>query len=439
MRRLAAVATGLSLAAAVLASCSAGGGSYTVTAYCPRTISLYPSSDVRVLGLHAGRVRQVVGEGTRVKVVLAVDKAIPLPADVHATIVPLSLIGERYVQLFPVWTDGQPKAPAGTVIGEDRTTVPVEPDEALAALKKFLDTLDPNATGRLVTNLAADVQGNGPALNGAVEHLSRLVSTVADKDAQLGHLIDQFDAFTAVLNTREAQLGRVMDSFAKATRLLADERQAIEGMVAGLARFANGALDLVGEHRAQLDRDLTVLTRTLQSVKANIGSVEQLLDSGPLLAQGTLQSYSPQYHRIDLRNSFSPTVGQALQAAGLSLGGIVCVPLDVSCQPTSPVVPAAPIATAAPGGASAPTATTAPAATAPVPGAPGSATAPTTTSTTNPLDTITGLLGGNGSGLSLGAVRAVGPAPSTGDHVAGGLASVGHFLRSAAHRLLGFA
>ncbi|MCU1460591.1 MAG: virulence factor Mce family protein [Acidimicrobiales bacterium] len=438
MRRLVALVAATACAAGVLASCSVvgggNGGTYTVTAYFPRTISLYPSNDVRVLGLHAGHVRKVVGEGTRVRVVIAVNKGVPLPADVHATIVPLSLIGERYVQLFPVWTNGQPRAPAGTVINEDRTSVPVEPDEALAALKKFLDTLDPNATGRLVTNLADDLKGNGPALNGAVDHLSQLVSTIADKDQQLGHLIDQFDAFTGVLATREAQLGRVMDSFAKATRLLADERTAIEGMVQGLARFANGALDLVSTHRVQLDRDLTVLTRTLQSVRANITSVEQLLDSGPILAQGTLSAYSPQYHRLDLRTQFSPTVSQALQAAGLSLGGLVCLPIDVSCQPTNPVVPAAPIATAVAGGPAAPAGPLGPVPAVTVP--PLAGPSPASTSTTNPLDAITGLLGGGGVGRPLGAVV---PAPSTADHVAGGLAAVGRFLRSAARHLLGFA
>ena len=34
---------------------------------------------------------------------------------------------------------------------------PVEPDEALAALKRLLDSLDPDATGRLVKNLAEDI------------------------------------------------------------------------------------------------------------------------------------------------------------------------------------------------------------------------------------------------------------------------------------------
>jgi virulence factor Mce-like protein len=423
MRRPFAVLAAIAVAASALVSCSSGGGGeYEMTAYFSRTISLYPSNDVRVLGLHAGRVKRVVGEGTRVKVVLAVKRSVPVPADVHATIVPLSLIGERYVQLFPVWTEGQPKAPDGTVIDESRTNVPVEPDEALEALKKFIDTLDPDATGRLVTNLADDLKGNGATFNRAIDHLSQLVSTVADKDEQLGHLIDQFDRFTATLTTRDAQLGRVMDSFARVTKLLADERKAIEGMVDGLARFANDALSLVSTHRVQLDHDLTVLTRTLQAVKANITSVEQLLDSGPLLAQGMLDAYSPQYHRIDLRTQFSPFVSQALQGAGVNLGGVVCIPVDVSCQPSQPVIPALPIAgpAAAAHSAAGDTPASAPQNLAP-----------------NPLDTITGLLNhGRPSGmLRLGAITP----PSGGDHVTDGLSSFGRFLRSAVRRLVGFA
>jgi hypothetical protein len=105
-------------------------------------------------------------------------------------------------------------------------------------------------------------------------------------------------------------------------------------------------------------------------------------------------AYSPQYHRLDLRNQFSPTVSQALQAAGLSLGGIVCLPIDVSCKPTTAVA------------------------------------------ATNPLDTVTGLLGGATGRTSLGAPS---PPASAGDRVTNGLGSVGHFFRSAARRILGFA
>src|SRR5207237_5060526 len=169
-------------------------------------------------------------------------------------IVPPPLIAERHVQLFPAWTTGTPAANDGDVIPIERTEVPVEPDEALAALKKFLDSLDPEATGNLVKNLAGDLKGNGQTLNDALAGIGRLATTIADKDDELGRIIDNFDRFTGVIRTREGQLGRVMDEFAQLTSLLAEERRAIEGMVKGLSHVSVDALDLVSANGVQLVR-----------------------------------------------------------------------------------------------------------------------------------------------------------------------------------------
>ncbi|MBV9410632.1 MAG: MCE family protein, partial [Acidimicrobiia bacterium] len=258
------VAALVGLAGILASSCSVigggGGSTYALTAWFPKTIALFKDSQVRVLGLPAGSVTKVTAVGDQVKVDMKVKSSVPVPADVHATIVPLSLIGERYVQLFPVWTVGQPKARSGDVIPMERTEVPVEPDEALAALKKFLDSLDPAATGRLVQNAANDLQGNGQSINDAVANLSTLVGTLADKDQQLGDIIDNFDKFTAVLSTREVQLGNVMDSFANLTSLLSDERKAIENTVRNLGSVSTDAYDLLSANRAGLDKDITTLT-----------------------------------------------------------------------------------------------------------------------------------------------------------------------------------
>jgi len=233
------------LAGVVASSCTVvgggGGGNYRLTAWFPKTVALFKDSQVRVLGLPAGSVSKVTAMGDKVRVDMKVKNSVPVPFDVHATIVPLSLIGERYVQLFPVWTNGQPRAHSGDVIPMERTEVPVEPDEALAALKKFLDSLDPSATGRLVQNAANDLSGNGQSFNDTVANLSTLVGTLADKDQQLGDIIDNFDKFTTVLRTREVQLGNVMDSFANLTGLLSQERKAIENTVHNLGSVSTDA------------------------------------------------------------------------------------------------------------------------------------------------------------------------------------------------------
>src|SRR5205807_1990509 len=105
------------------------------------------------------------------------------------------------------------------------------------------------------------------------------------------------------------------------------------------------------------------LTRVLQAVKVNIGSVQQVLDSGPLLVNGLQNAYAPQFHRIDLRTQLSPTVSQAL--GNLGLGFTVCLPIDVNCTPGSPSATSAPA-----------TAASARPAPAPAPPAPRSAAAP---------------------------------------------------------------
>ena len=358
MRRVTAALLLAVLGASSLAACSQPGGDMKLTAYFPRAVSLYPHSSVRVLGLPAGRVTDVEVEGTRVRVEMALDESIPIPRDVRATLVPLSLIGERYIQLAPAWKEGEPRAESGTVLDLDRTSVPVEPDEALAALKEFLDTLDPNATGRLVQNLAEDLEGSGANLNRALEGIADLTTTFAEKDEELIRIIEHFDDFTVTLRTREAQLGRVMDDFATTTSLLAQERRNIEALVSSLADLSRIGFDLVSEHSTRLDRDLTVLTRLLKSVEANIDTVVTLLDATPILVagedldgedEGLAAAWDPAYQHLDLRTQVSPTVGALFGALGLP-ALTICLPIDVTCEP-GPVNPLAGSVPAGVGGA----------------------------------------------------------------------------------------
>jgi ABC-type transporter Mla subunit MlaD len=316
----------------------------------------------------------------------------------------------------------------------ERTEVPVEPDEALAALKKFLDSLDPSATGRLVQNAADDLKGSGQSFNDAVANLSTLVGTLADKDQQLAHIIENFDQFTGVLRTRETELGHVMDSFANLANLLAEERKAIESTVRNLGSVSTDAFDLLSLNRAGLDKDLTQLTRLLQAVRVNIDSVEQVLDSGPLLVKGLHNAYAPQFHRIDLRTQISPTVAQLL--GNIGLGFTVCLPIDVGCTPSGSSTAAAPAkapAAASPGPAPAPPA--APAALQ-APAAAGAAPSTTTTSAApppNPIDSILKLFGSGGSRAgAIGPQQAAGAAKAA--KAAGGAAG---FFRDVARALVG--
>lgn len=376
-----------------------GGGSYTMTAYFPRAVSLYKSSQVRVLGLVAGKVTDIQVEGDRVRVTMSVAKDVPVPSNVQAQIVPQSLIGERYVQLFPAWKEGEPRAGDGQVI--EKVSVPVEPDEALGQLNKFLQSLDPNGLGRFVSNAADDLQGNGAQLNGALDQVGRLVSTFAEKDQQLVDIVDQFDKLTTTLRTRESQLGDIIRTFSQATQVLADERTQLQDLLASLSSLSQNTLDLVVEHSDRLQTDIETLTRLVSSVDANLGSLQKLLQSGPNIANGLQNAYDPLTRSTKLRTQFGPLVSDFLNPILGFLGQplLGCLPIDTVCTNgvTSNAI-----------------------------GNPATVQLPTAKT---PVDDILVVLGAP-------TARPV-PGPSAGERVADGASSVGGFFADAARTAVG--
>lgn len=321
----------------VASSCSllpgAGGrGGIQVTTFFERAVSLFEGSEVRVLGLPAGTVDEVEVDGNLVRVELTVDDDVPVPADAQATIVPLSLIGERFVQLFPAYTGG-PRLQDGAVIPVERTTVPVEPDEALESLRDLLDDLNPEGSRRLTEHLAEDLEGQGETLNDTIRELADLTRDFGAKSEELGRIIDDFDDFTRTLLTREEQIGEVLDDFAVVTGILAEERDRLGNIVSNLATFAANAKDLVDEHGEALAEDLEVLEHVAQAVRANIDSIDQLLAAGPITGTGLENAVDEEDRVVDLRDSGAFEQDGGAGAAGAEGGGDGATPAGGSEDP----------------------------------------------------------------------------------------------------------
>ena len=84
-----------------------GGDTKTITADFPRAVSLYKGSDVKILGVTVGKVDDVTPMGTKVRVKLSYDSKYKLPNDVKAAVISPSIVGDRFVQLTPVYRGGK--------------------------------------------------------------------------------------------------------------------------------------------------------------------------------------------------------------------------------------------------------------------------------------------------------------------------------------------
>ena len=330
------VAPVLLVVALVAGGCSVLGGDeagpedYHLTVYFERAVALYPESHVKVMGLDAGEILDVVPEGDRVRVELRVNGDIPVPADVEAAVVPLSLIGERNVVLQPAWRPGDERAQDGDVIPIERTSIPAEPDEALQAFTDLARDLDPDEVARLVEEGAEALGGRGESLNRALEQAGDLTELVAREDDALVSVAEDLDELASTLGTRDQQLGRVLEGFAEATSVLAEEREEIEALIGGLGDLATVGNELVAAHEEHLPEDLAQLSRAGRAARANVEALVILVQALAANSRGLIGAHDTELGVLTQRINLTPLTAEVLRPLFDALG----IRLQQPCVPT---------------------------------------------------------------------------------------------------------
>ena len=162
--RLIAVAVVVALVAAGVALFWPGGDQKYVNAAFPRTVSLYEGSEVKILGVAVGKVDTVVPTGTIVKVRFHYDAKYKVPADAKAVGISPTVVGDRFIQLTPVYSGGGVME-NNARLGVDQTATPLELDEIFGSINDLNIALGPDGANK------ADAGGVGP--------LTRLLDSTA--------------------------------------------------------------------------------------------------------------------------------------------------------------------------------------------------------------------------------------------------------------------
>lgn len=329
MRARVRMAVALIPLALVCTACGlVGGGTYRVDVTFPRAVALFVDSRVKVMGADVGTVKATEIDGRQIRVELAIRNDVPVPADAKAAIVPFTLVGERNVVLTPPWKQGMPMLADGDEIPIERTEIPVEPDEALEAVRDIARALDPKAVGRLVSGAARSVKGRGKDFNTALESTAGLTATLAAQDEQLEEVARNLHTLASGLNEREGKLGRVIDSFSRVSGVLAQERENIAAFLDATARLPREGQLLLANYQEEIPQDLAILAKVLMIADANIDEVEQLVTAFPDTAKLIIDIWRPQFGLATLRVSASGSTFPILSLLGLDP---VCIPVDMDC------------------------------------------------------------------------------------------------------------
>lgn len=278
----------------------------TATAYFPRAVSVYPGSDVRILGIKVGEVESVTPAGRTVRVTFWWDAEHKVPASAKAVIAAPSVVADRYLQLTPAYSRG-PVMADGAEIPLDRTAVPLELDQIYQSLNDLSVALGPKgandqgALSRLLDVSAANLNGQGAKLNQTITDVSKLSQTLAGNSKSLFATIRQLQTFVSALAANDQLVKQFNANFAATSTTLAGERKDLAAALNLLATALGEVATFVRDNRALLRTTVSGATDISQILVKEKAALAEIMDTAPLGLGNLARVYNPQYGTLDQR------------------------------------------------------------------------------------------------------------------------------------------
>ncbi|MGY1729461.1 MCE family protein [Geodermatophilus sp. SYSU D01062] len=221
---------------------------------------LVEGDEVRIAGVRVGQVT-AIGLSDRTErpvaeVTVAVDADVPLPTSVLATIRYRNLVGQRYVAL----TEGEGSAgrtlEEGDTIPLAQTTPALDLTTLFGGFQPLFQALSPQDVNRLSFEIIQVFQGEGGTVESLLGHVGSLTSSLADKDAVIGSVIDNLTSVMGTVAARDEQLSSLVVSLQQFVSGLSEDRDAIFDSLQTIDGLAVSTAGLLEDARAPLAADI---------------------------------------------------------------------------------------------------------------------------------------------------------------------------------------
>lgn len=261
-----------------------GSTTYPVTMRLTDSGGIFSGADVTYRGVTVGRVGPLTLTPAGVDVQLDVERSAPgIPADVDASVRNLSAIGEQYVDLAPA-SDSGPVLKGGSIIPNDRTTVPVPVEELIVGVDDLARSVPLESLRTVVAEL-------GTAFEGTAAPLQKILATTdafsADAVDALPQTLDLLRDGRTVLTTQNDVAGS-FQNFSADLALLAEQLKTSDPDLRRLLQTApqaseqiTGLLRESGNGLSVLVSDLLTVARVAEPRQAGL---RQLLVTYPAFA-----------------------------------------------------------------------------------------------------------------------------------------------------------
>jgi virulence factor Mce-like protein len=254
------------------------GDTHTYEAQFTDAAGLVKGDEVRIAGVRVGQVAGIGLSPQREKPVaqveLQVDSDVPLPSAVQATIRYRNLVGQRYIALTEGSGSSGRVLTAGSVIPLAQTHPALDLTTLFGGFRPLFQALTPTDVNRLSYEIIQVFQGEGGTVQSLLSHVASLSSSLADKDAVIGSVIDNLTKVLGTVAQRDQELSNLIVSLQQFVTGLATDKDAIFDSLQTIDGLADSTTGLLAQARPPLAADI----KSLGDLSTNLADSKDVLE-----------------------------------------------------------------------------------------------------------------------------------------------------------------
>lgn len=229
---------------------------YPLHVELPDSDGLVEDKEVSYNGVGIGKVTGTHLVEDRVRVDMAIDEEVEVPAAVDVVVMRSSPVGEQRLDLRPVGDgDGEVLEP-GDRVEPREITMPTRVQPLLELAADVFEPVDPEQAGQVVAELADGVRGRREDIRGFLDDSARFSATVADRGEDYDRFFAASRRVNAALADNRDTLGRLFGEITDATAILTDMRADYERLLTSGPPVLAQAGDIIERSQANLSCSL---------------------------------------------------------------------------------------------------------------------------------------------------------------------------------------
>ena len=241
---------------------------------------LLPGNEVRVAGVKVGKVKSLGLKGKLADVVLQLDGDRKITKGNVLQLRYRNLVGERYVAIVEGSGSSDALAPGSTVpLAQTRNALDLT--VLFNGFRPLFQALDPKTVNDVSFEIIQTLQGEGGTIDTLLARTASLTSTLADKDAVIGRVVDNLTTVLDTVDRRDTDLNALITQLRRLAAGFAQDRVSLGQSIEGIGNLTDATAGLLTDIRPGLRSDITQLGKLAANLDRNKATVDGVLQRLP--------------------------------------------------------------------------------------------------------------------------------------------------------------